>query len=386
MNDIFGTDTLLLDNPSAFTSARAHQPGALVGNTPVLWVSEPLAPAGRGFWAKLEGYNPGGMKDRPALHMVRSAEARGDLLPGARIIESTSGTLGSGLALAGIAHRHPVTVVTDPGLEPILHRLLAAHGARVDVVTEPHPVGGWQQARRDRVAELQAAEPFSWSPDQYRNPDNVDAYKSLAFELVAQLGRVDVLVCSVGTGGHSAGVSRVLRRFFPHLELIGVDTVSSTIFGQPAGPRLMRGLGSSIYPDNVDYPAFNEVHWVAPAEAVRTTRTLAATHHAGGGWSVGAVALVAGWAARTRPAGTRIAAVFPDGPQRYFDTISNDEYCAEHGLLDSPLPDEPDTVAYPGERVVNSWTRTTTVLDPRGAIAGATPQTHRNPQIDKARR
>ena len=75
----------------------------------------------------------------------------------------------------------------------------------------------------------------------------------------------------------------------------------------------MRGLGSSIYPGNVDYGAFDEVHWVAPAEAVWAARTMAATHYASGGWSVGAVALVAGWAARTLPADTTIAAVFPDG-------------------------------------------------------------------------
>lgn len=345
--------------------APARYPHSLVGNTPVLWVSAPLAPAGRGFWAKLEGCNPGGMKDRPALHMVRRAEQRGDLAPGARIIESTSGTLGLGLALAGIAARHPVTVVTDPGLEPIVARMLAAYGARVDVVPEPGPSGGWQQARRDRVAELLAREPDSWSPDQYGNPDNVDGYESLALELIEQLGLVDVLVCAVGTGGHSAGVARVLRRFNPELKLIGVDTVASTIFGQPAGPRLMRGLGSSIHPANVDYDAFDEVHWVAPAEAVWAARTLAATHHASGGWSVGAVGLVAGWAARTHDPDLRIAAIFPDGPNRYFDTVYSDAYCAAHGLLDAPPPLEPDTIAHPAERVVRSWTRTTTVVDPK---------------------
>lgn len=345
----------------------ARRPQGLVGNTPVLWVGAPLAPAGRGFWAKLEGANPGGMKDRPALHMVQRAEERGDLAPGAPIIESTSGTLGLGLALAGMVHRHPVTVVTDPGLEPIVSQLLAAYGARVDLVTEPHPTGGWQQARRDRVTELLERDPTAWSPDQYNNPDNVDGYESLAIELVEQLGKVDVLVCAVGTGGHSAGVSRVLRRFNPDLKLIGVDTVASTIFGQPAGPRLMRGLGSSIFPSNsnVDYPAFDEVHWVAPSEAVWAARTLAATHHASGGWSVGAVGLVAGWAARTFGADTTIAAVFPDGPQRYFDTIYNDRYLAEHGLLDVAPPIEPDTIAHPGERVVTSWTRSENVVDPK---------------------
>ncbi|WP_435832974.1 PLP-dependent cysteine synthase family protein [Nocardia vinacea] len=363
----------VLHNPRQMPTAlitvpdAARQPRELVGNTQVLWVGAPLAPAGRGFWAKLEGFNPGGMKDRPALHMVRRAEERGDLAPGARIIESTSGTLGLGLTLAGMAYRHPVTVVTDTGLEPIVARMLAAYGARVDLVAQPHPTGGWQQARRDRVNELLDREPDAWSPDQYNNPDNVAGYEPLALELIEQLGSVDVLVCAVGTGGHSAGVARVLRRFTPDLKLIGVDTVASTIFGQPAGPRLMRGLGSSIYPSNVDYDAFDEVHWVAPSEAVWACRALAATHHASGGWSVGAVALVAGWAARTCDDDARIAAVFPDGPHRYFDTVYSDTYCGEHGLLDAAPPVEPDTIAHPAERVVRSWTRCTTVVDPRNS-------------------
>ncbi|GAB0107183.1 S-sulfocysteine synthase CysK2 [Nocardia sp. JMUB6875] len=353
--------------PAGRTAAPGpvRQPHALVGNTPVLWIGAPLAPAGRGFWAKLEGSNPGGMKDRPALHMVRRARERGALAPGARIVESSSGTLGLGLALAGMAFGHPVTVVTDPGLEPIVARMLTAFGAEVDSVREPHPTGGWQQARRDRVAELLEREPDSWCPDQYSNPDNVDGYESLALELMAQLGGVDVLVCAVGTGGHSAGVARVLRRFNPDLKLIGVDTISSTVFGQPAGPRLMRGLGSSIYPRNVDYAAFDEVHWVAPAEAVWACRTLAATRYATGGWSVGAVALVAGWAAGMAPAGTRVATVFPDGPQRYFDTVYNDAFCAEHGLLNAAPPVRPLTIAHPGERVVTAWTRCARVPDPR---------------------
>lgn len=349
----------------AHTSDRSPQTRTLVGNTPVVRVGAPFGNEDRGFWAKLEGSNPGGIKDRPALHMVERARARGDLLPGAQIVESTSGTLGLGLALAGQVYGHPVTLVTDPGMEPIMLSMLAAYGVGIEVVTSPHPSGGWQQARKDRVAELIAADPWAWNPDQYSNPDNVDAYRPLAYELLDQLGKVDVLVCSVGTGGHSAGVARVLRQFNPDLKLIGVDTVGSTIFGQPAAPkRLMRGLGSSIYPRNVDYPAFAEVHWVAPAEAVWACRALASTYYSSGGWSVGAVALVAGWAARTHPADTSIAAIFPDGPLRYFDTIYNDDFCRRHGLLDVSPPSEPAVIANPSERVVQSWTRCTAVIDP----------------------
>ena len=281
-------DTVTATPPSTRPALTALS--QLVGNTPVLRVGEPFASEGRGFWAKLEGFNPGGIKDRPGLHMVERARTRGDLRPGGRIIESTSGTLGLGLALAGMVHGHPVTLVTDPGMEASMTRLLNAYGAQVNVVSEPHPTGGWQQARRDRVTQLLSRHPESWCPDQYNNPDNTTAYAPLALELADELGHIDVLVCSVGTGGHSAGVSRVLRQRYPQLRLVGVDTVGSTIFGQPARPRLMRGLGSSIYPRNVAYGSFSEVHWVAPAEAVWACRRLAASHYATGGWSVGAVA------------------------------------------------------------------------------------------------
>ncbi|MEZ7125320.1 PLP-dependent cysteine synthase family protein [Nonomuraea sp. AD125B] len=338
-----------------------------VGNTPLIQLpASPVSGIG-GFWAKLEGFNPGGIKDRPALHMVRQARARGELRPGATIVESTSGTLGLGLALAGIVFGHPVVLVSDPGMEPLMCRLLAGYGVHVETVTEPHPTGGWQQARRERVQHLLADIPGAYCPDQYHNPDNVEAYAGLAHELLSRLPHIDTLVCSVGTGGHSAGIHAVLRRHFPGLQLVGVDTVGSTIFGQPARARLMRGLGSSIHPRNVAYDAFSEVHWVSPAEAVWACRTLAERHYVSGGWSTGAVALVAGWLARTAPGRTTVA-IFPDGPWRYHSTIFDDDYCHAHGLLGTVPAQEPDVLAAPHEREVHRWTRCATVTDP---LAGA---------------
>jgi cysteine synthase A len=354
-----------LPTPSQLiSSSTCHEIDQLVGNTPVLWIPDIRGGSPRGFWAKLEGNNPGGIKDRPGLHLVSRARDRGDLAEGAPIIESTSGTLGLGLALAGQVYGHPVTLVTDTGMEPLMHNLLTAYGARVETVDQPHPAGGWQQARRDRVAELMVEHPGAFCPDQYNNPDNVDAYQGLALELAAQLGRIDVLVCSVGTGGHSSGVSRVLREFFPHLRLVGVDTIGSTIFGQPARTRVMRGLGSSIYPRNVDYTAFDEVHWVAPAESVWACRRLAADRYATGGWSVGAVSLVSSWLADTLPDDTRIAAVFPDGPQRYAETVYSDDYCRQRDLLDRPPGRNPHRINHPHEIEVTQWTRCTTVINP----------------------
>ncbi|MEO3786737.1 PLP-dependent cysteine synthase family protein [Actinocorallia sp. B10E7] len=335
----------------------------LVGRTPVLRIPD-LLTGERGFWAKLEGCNPGGIKDRPALHMVTRARERGELADGAPIVESTSGTLGLGLALAGHVFAHPVVLVGDPGLEPVLRRLLCAYGVRLELVTEPHPAGGWQEARQRKVAELLAALPGAYCPDQYNNPDNVGAYTGLAEELLEQLRRIDVLVCAVGTGGHSAGIGRTLRRYLPDLRLVGVDSVGSTLFGQPARPRLMRGLGSSIYPRNVAYDLFDEVHWVGPAEAVWACRRLAGAQLISGGWSVGAVALVASWAASRMPAGSRVAAVFPDGPWRYWSTVYDDDYCLDNGLLGTPAPTAPEEITHPGEHEVTRWTFCRTPADP----------------------
>jgi len=367
------------------SSSTCHFLDQLVGNTPVLWTPDVRGRSPRGFWAKLEGNNPGGIKDRPGLHLVNRARERGELAPGAPVVESTSGTLGLGLALAGQVYGHPVTLVTDPGMEPSMRNLLRSYGSRVEVVEQPHHSGGWQQARRDRVQELLSEHPDGFCPDQYNNPDNVDAYQGLALELAAQLGRIDVLVCSVGTGGHSAGVARVLREFFPQVRLVGVDTIGSTIFGQPARTRLMRGLGSSIYPRNVDYGAFTEVHWVAPAESVWVCRRLAASRYVSGGWSVGAVALVASWLADTSFDDTRIAAIFPDGPQRYAETIYNDDYCRTHDLLNRPPAFEPDCIDNPRAREVTRWTRCTNVIDPASPAEGTNVPGGRHTSVTASR-
>jgi S-sulfo-L-cysteine synthase (3-phospho-L-serine-dependent) len=144
----------------------------IVGNTPTLGIGDALHHTGSGpdYSATLEGDNPGGLNDRAGLDMVRHARDRGDLHPGGRIVESGSGILSLGLAVAGTVYDHPVTIVTDPGMESLLVHLLSAQGADVDMVDAPHPVGGWQQARHERVQQLLAADVHAWCPDQYANP------------------------------------------------------------------------------------------------------------------------------------------------------------------------------------------------------------------------
>ncbi|QRK89095.1 PLP-dependent cysteine synthase family protein [Saccharopolyspora erythraea] len=340
---------------------------ALLPDTPLARISTPLPQPHPGFWAKLECVSVGGMKARAALSMLAGARHRAELRPGAPVVESTSGTLGLGLAFAGQALGHPVVLVVDRELEAGMRALLRAHGARIEVVDRPHPVGGWQQARLDRVRELCRELPGAYWPDQYNNPDNPAGYAALGEEIVHQLGAADVLVCSVGSGGHSAGTIRALRRHWPSIRLVGVDTVGSTIFGQPARPRVMRGLGSSIHPRNVDYAQFDEVHWVGPAEAVQACRTLAERSFVSGGWSTGAVALVSAWVARVE-AGARVVTVFPDGPHRYLHTIFDDDFCRARGLIDTPVATRPVEIAHPRLDEVEGWARCRAVLDPLSLV------------------
>ena len=334
----------------------------LVGGTPVARVECDLPVPQPGFLAKLEAVSVGGMKARSAVAMLTGARERGELAPGALVVESTSGTLGIGLAFAARALDHPLVLAVDDDLEPSMRALLVAYGARLEVVDRPDSTGGWQAARLRRVLSVLKANPCAYWPDQYNNPDNVRGYVSLADELVCQVGEADVLVCSVGTGGHSAGIVRAVRRRWPDVRLVGVDSVGSTIFGQPARPRLMRGLGSSIHPRNVAYEEFEEVHWVGPVEAVGACRQLARTAIVTGGWSTGAAALVAAWVARVEP-GARVVTVFPDGPHRYLGTIFDDAWCSARGLLGAGQR-HPVEITDPSHLEVTGWSRSRRVRDP----------------------
>lgn len=330
----------------------------VVGRTPLVRVHS----GGTEYWAKLEAAAPGGMKARAAVAMLDAAAARGELLPGAPVVESTSGTLGVGLTLVARSLGHPVILVVDDELEPDTRTLLRAYGARLEVVTRPDPAGGWQRARLNRLTEILSGTPGAYWPRQYDNPDNADGYAGMAREILDELGGADILVATVGSGGHCAGLTRVLRGHRPAVRVIGVDAVGSRIFGQPDRPRVMRGLGSSILPRNVAYPDYDEVHWVGAAEAVASCRRLAMDSGIAGGWSTGAAALVARWAAHREP-GARVVTVFPDGPHRYLRTIYDDDWCQARNLLAPPAA-QPAELTHPTAAEAHGWARCTVVRDP----------------------
>ncbi|ALA18516.1 MULTISPECIES: PLP-dependent cysteine synthase family protein [unclassified Chelatococcus] len=265
------------------------------------------------------------MKLLPARFMLNRAEARGELMPGGHIVETTSGTFGLALALLAAVRGYRLSLVSaDTLLDASLQRRLAALGARIEIVPDADKTGA-QRARLARLEAIRSGHPEAWWPQQYDNPDNPRAYARLAELLVRTLGAVDCLVGPVGSGGSICGTSAFLREVFPAMRTVAVDTHRSVLFGHAAGSRLLRGLGNSLVPQNVDHSAFDEVHWVGGLQAFAATRRLHREHGFFAGPTSGAAILVASWHARRHPDQLTVV-ILPDEGHRYQDTVHNDDW------------------------------------------------------------
>jgi cysteine synthase A len=310
----------------------------VIGDTPMQRLK---STSGAKLYAKLELANPFGMKDRVAKQIILTARAAGVLRAGGLIVESSSGTLALGVALVGTYLGHGVHIVTDPRMDPLTMTKLTSLGATVDVV--PAMTGhGWQSARLERLQAVLAANPGSFWPRQYDNPANPAAYTALADELVADIGRVDVLVAAVGSGGSLCGTTRALRRHNPRLRGVAVDAVGSAIFGQPDQPtRLQSGLGNSLVPANVDFSVIDEVHWLSDREAFAGTLELAAHEKIFAGNSSGSAYVVARWLSRQLDPDITVVVILPDRGDRYLDSIYSAAHRERHGITDLTPPVAP---------------------------------------------
>lgn len=295
------------------------------------------------------------MKLLPARFMLDRAEASGQLQPGGVICETTSGTFGLALAMLSAVRGYRLILVSDPAIDAPLHQRLLELGAQIEIVEKPYEVGGFQQARLDRLNALLAQHPGSYCPSQYGNADNPRSYALVAEHLAERLGAIDCLIGPVGSGGSMSGTARFLRALNPNLHVIAVDTPSSVVFGQPDGKRLLRGLGNSLVPPNVDHTQFDEVHWVGAPEAFLATRHLHRQHALFMGGTSGAAHLVADWYARQNP-DQKVVAIFPDEGHRYVTTIYNDDWLRTLPGWTGYLPDAPALVSHPLD-VRPSWSR-----------------------------
>ncbi len=232
------------------------------------------SPPGSVVAAKIESKNPGGSaKDRPALAMIEAAEDAGDLEPGDRIVEPTSGNTGIGLALVAAAKGYDITIVMPASKSPERRAIMNAYGADLELVD------GEISEAKDRADELEA-ERGMVQLRQFENPANPEAhYRTTAEEILRQVeGRtIDAFVAGIGTGGTISGTGRRLREEFPDVEIVGVEPEDNAVLSTgESGVDDFQGMGPGFVSPNLDRELLDGVETVgidaAEAEARRLAR------------------------------------------------------------------------------------------------------------------
>lgn len=310
-----------------------------IGNAPLFKLQRLVPKNGAEVWVKWEKSNPGGsIKDRAAMHMVRTAEQEGMLKPGGTIIESSSGNFGISLAMIGAARGYRVIILIDPKTTPANKRVLNAFGAETRVVSEKDDTGSYHKTRISLANKLAKEIPGSFRPDQCFSLLNSQAhYISTAEEIISQTrGKIDALVTTVSTGGHLGGISRYLTRFASHVRLVGADARGSGIFGGKTAGYLTPGVGLGWTPENLDLSLIDAAYQIDDEEIFMATRALARFEGVLAGASSGAAVAAAFREALAAPPGARILAILADGGDRYLDTIYDEQWLEERGVSAAP--------------------------------------------------
>jgi [CysO sulfur-carrier protein]-thiocarboxylate-dependent cysteine synthase len=264
--------------------STAHSLLELVGDTPLVELSR-FAPGPVRIYAKLEGQNPtGSIKDRVAKAMIEAAEATGELEPGRRLLEPTSGNTGISLALVAKLKGYELTCVLPENATPERRRLLELYGARI--VLSPGEEGSNGAVRR--ALELAERDSSYFMPFQYANEANPRAhYEGTGAEIAASLDRVDVLVAGLGTGGTLMGTGERLRESFPDIVVAAAEPLPGEfVMG-------LRSLEDGYVPPVLDVSKLDRKILVSNADSVLGLRRLLDAEGILAGVSSGAVVHVA---------------------------------------------------------------------------------------------
>jgi cysteine synthase A len=292
----------------------------VIGETPLLRLRRFSGECGVDVLAKLEGVNPAGsVKDRIARAMVDDAERTGRLVPGATLIEPTSGNTGIALAMIAAARGYRLVLTMPEAMSRERVQLLRAYGA--DVLLTP---GTLMQAAVEQAEALGRSTPGAVLLRQFENPANPLAHERGTAEEIWRdtNGALDVFVAGIGTGGTITGVSRVLKRRLPELLVIGVEPAGAAVLsGRAAKGHHIQGIGAGFVPKVLDRSLISEVMAVTEEESLTTVRRVARFDGVLAGISSGAaLAAVVRLAKRPELAGKRFVVVLPDTGERYVST------------------------------------------------------------------
>ncbi|ARP85969.1 cysteine synthase CysM [Bordetella genomosp. 9] len=287
-----------------------------VGNTPLVRLQRipgaDNAARGNVILAKLEGNNPAGsVKDRPALSMIRQAEARGEIKPGDTLIEATSGNTGIALAMVAAMRGYRMILIMPDNLSVERRAAMTAYGAQL--ILTPADKGGMEYARD--LAMAMQSEGKGKVLDQFANPDNPRAHiEGTGPELWAQTdGTITHFVSAMGTTGTIMGVSTYLKSRNPAIQVIGAQPEEGS---QIPG---IRKWPEAYLPAIFDRDRVDAYEYILQADAEAMARRLAAEEGIFAGIS-SAGALIAALRVASRVENATIVFIVCDRGDRYLST------------------------------------------------------------------
>ncbi len=271
--------------------------------------------------AKLESFNPlSSVKDRIGAAMIKDAEKRGLLKPGAVLVEPTSGNTGIALAFVAASRGYRLILTMPDTMSVERRQLLEIFGA--ELVLTPG-VEGMKGAIR-KAEELEATIPGALMLQQFNNPANPEIHRrTTAEEIWSDTdGQADILVAGVGTGGTITGIGEVLKARKPGFKVVAVEPADSPVLsGGQAGPHKIQGIGAGFVPQVLNKDVIDEIIKVTNENAGIIARRLAREEGILAGISCGAAV----WAAlevakRPENEGKLVVAILPDTGERYLTT------------------------------------------------------------------
>ena len=287
-----------------------------IGNTPHVRLNK-LYGSGHEVWIKLEKVNPGAsIKDRIALAMIVDAEQKGLLHKDSVIIEPTSGNTGIGLALVAAVKGYKIILVMPESMSIERRRLMALYGA--EFVLTPREKG--MKGAIEKAAELTAATPNAWMPQQFDNPANTEIHRTTtAREILNDFPEgLDYCITGVGTGGHITGVAEILKQHFPALKVFAVEPeLSPVLSGGAPGPHPIQGIGAGFAPSILNRDILDGIIQVSKEEAFTYTQKLAKEEGILVGISTGASLAAVAKKLGEIPAGSKVLTFNYDTGERY---------------------------------------------------------------------
>ncbi len=318
----------------------------LIGETPIVRAQH-LDTGLCELYLKLECMNPGGsIKDRIGLKMIEAAEARGDLLPGATLVEGTAGNTGIGLALVAQQKGYKLLLVVPDKMSREKIFNLRAMGAEV-LLTRSDVAKGHPEYYQDMAARIAAETPGAYFVNQFGNPDNPAAHEhGTGPEIWRQMDQdMDAIVFGCGSSGTVTGLSRFFARAAPHVELVLADPVGSIltqyinegVLSTKSGSWLVEGIGEDFLPDISDFSRVTKAYAVSDKDSFLAGRELLMKEGVLGGSSSGTLLTAALRYCREQTTAKKVVVFVCDTGNKYLSKMYNDYWMLDNGFLERPV-------------------------------------------------